>query len=63
MKKDSITLNNEKCIDNIIKTNKGSITGIIDIVTPNYILLKDGRWFTNPSTVTDTTRKHYKNNK
>lgn len=53
----NITLEPEKCVNDIV--GKEQIKGIIEVVTESYVILKDGRWFTNPSTVSKTTRKHH----
>ena len=53
-----ITLDSKNCIDDILERGEERIKGVIDKVTQTYVLLKDGRWFTNPSSVSKGTRSH-----
>ena len=55
----NIILDPKNCIDDILETGGRRINGVIDTVTQSYVVLKDGRWFTNPSSVSKTTRSHY----
>lgn len=55
----NIILDPKNCIDSILEAGGAPIKGVIDKVTQNYVVLKDGRWFTNPSSVSNITRKHY----
>ena len=55
----NIILDPKNCIDDIIERGGQRMNGVIDKVTQSYVVLKDGRWFTNPSSVSNITRKHY----
>ena len=53
----NIEFNEEMCVDQQISESH-PIKGIIQFVNTTHVMLKDGRWFHNPSIISTITREH-----